>query len=416
MFDDSCYMEPLHLAGRLIMENGGETCRVEETVLRMGHAFGFREVECFAVPSGLFVSYRKSDGTIETAVKRIRRKGIDLTRIDEVNAISRHLEQEKMSCQEVLSQLKAVERRPSRLSPLQMAGAAAMSTAGWSLMFGGGVWDLVTAFFVGLLIEWVTLLMDKFHMQTLVATLAGGFLAAFLPMAVNRLTRGAGCRSGRRGRADAHAARLGDDERCAGHHTRRYGIGHFLSGQRGDVGGAACCRRTGGHGVPAPADGRCGMSYEPLGQGLWYFLTSFVGTLGFAILLHAPKRAWLPASLIGAMTYTLYWSLKQLSLDEAASMFLAALFGSLLAQFCARKMRMIATIFLLLSVVALVPGLGLYRCMEQLGHQQYALGAQTGILTMAGILMMALGIGVGSFLFKLVVSGTKKIMPGGKQK
>ena len=147
------------------------------------------------------------------------------------------------------------------------------------------------------------------------------------------------------------------------------------------------------------------MSYEPLGQGLWYFLTSFVGTLGFAILLHAPKRAWLPASLIGAMTYTLYWSLKQLSLDEAASMFLAALFGSLLAQFCARKMRMIATIFLLLSVVALV-----------LGHQQYALGAQTGILTMAGILMMALGIGVGSFLFKLVVSGTKKIMPGGKQK
>ena len=180
MFDDSCYMEPLHLAGRLIMENGGETCRVEETVLRMGHAFGFREVECFAVPSGLFVSYRKSDGTIETAVKRIRRKGIDLTRIDEVNAISRHLEQEKMSCQEVLSQLKAVERRPSRLSPLQMAGAAAMSTAGWSLMFGGGVWDMVTAFFVGLL--------DKFHMQTLVATLAGGFLAAFLPMAVNRLT------------------------------------------------------------------------------------------------------------------------------------------------------------------------------------------------------------------------------------
>ena len=145
MFDDSCYMEPLHLAGRLIMENGGETCRVEETVLRMGHAFGFREVECFAVPSGLFVSYRKSDGTIETAVKRIRRKGIDLTRIDEVNAISRHLEQEKMSCQEVLSQLKAVERRPSRLSPLQMAGAAAMSTAGWSLMFGGGA-DSLSAY------------------------------------------------------------------------------------------------------------------------------------------------------------------------------------------------------------------------------------------------------------------------------
>lgn len=158
------------------------------------------------------------------------------------------------------------------------------------------------------------------------------------------------------------------------------------------------------------------MSYALLGQELWYFLTSFIGTLGFAILLHAPKRAWLPASLIGASTYTLYCSLRQCGVDDASSMFLAALFGSLLAQFCARRMRMIATIFLLLSVVALVPGLGLYRCMEQLGSKQYALGAQTGILTMAGILMMALGIGVGSFLFKLVVSGTKKIMPGGKPK
>lgn len=158
------------------------------------------------------------------------------------------------------------------------------------------------------------------------------------------------------------------------------------------------------------------MNYGLLGQGLWYFLTSFVGTLGFAILLHAPKRAWLPASLIGALTYTLYWSLKQCAMDDPSAMFVAALFGSLMAQFCARRMRMIATIFLLLSVVALVPGLGLYRCMEQLGRNEYALGAQTGILTMAGILMMALGIGVGSFLFKLVVSGTKKIMPGGKQK
>ena len=116
------------------------------------------------------------------------------------------------------------------------------------------------------------------------------------------------------------------------------------------------------------------MSYAPLGQGLWYFLTSFVGTLGFAILLHAPKRAWLPASLIGAMTYTLYWSLKQLSLDEAASMFLAALFGSLLAQFCARKMRMIATIFLLLSVVALVPGL---RSGCPFSHLPSAAGCRT---------------------------------------
>ena len=38
--EESRFMEPLQLAGRLIVENGGETYRVEETITRMGRAFG----------------------------------------------------------------------------------------------------------------------------------------------------------------------------------------------------------------------------------------------------------------------------------------------------------------------------------------------------------------------------------------
>ena len=73
-------MKALQLAGRIIMENGGETYRVEETVTRMGRAFGLKDVESFAVPSGVFVSYEKEDGSHETAVLRVHRKGINLTR------------------------------------------------------------------------------------------------------------------------------------------------------------------------------------------------------------------------------------------------------------------------------------------------------------------------------------------------
>ena len=42
---ESRYMEPLQLAGRLIMENGGETYRVEETITRMGKAFGLEKYQ-----------------------------------------------------------------------------------------------------------------------------------------------------------------------------------------------------------------------------------------------------------------------------------------------------------------------------------------------------------------------------------
>ncbi len=182
MLDDSCYMAPLHLAGRLIMENGGETYRVEETITRMGRAFGFKEVESFAVPSGIFISYRKGDGTIETAVKRVRRKGIDLTRVNDVNAISRRMEQEPLSCDEVMALLEEIETRKPKLSRLQLTAAAALSSAGWAIMFGGGWLDAVIALLVTGLGQGLMYTLERFGLKSLVTTLTGSFLASFLPL------------------------------------------------------------------------------------------------------------------------------------------------------------------------------------------------------------------------------------------
>ena len=44
-------------------------------------------------------------------------------------------------------------------------------------------------------------------------------------------------------------------------------------------------------------------------------ISSFVGTLGFALLLHTPRRAILPASLIGMFAYLLYWVLLHSLID-----------------------------------------------------------------------------------------------------
>ena len=50
-------MKALCLAGRIILENGGETYRAEDTVRRMARALGLREADAFAIPSGLFISF-----------------------------------------------------------------------------------------------------------------------------------------------------------------------------------------------------------------------------------------------------------------------------------------------------------------------------------------------------------------------
>ena len=140
---------------------------------------------------------------------------------------------------------------------------------------------------------------------------------------------------------------------------------------------------------------------ETIGQSLIIFLSSTVGTLGFAIFMHAPKRAWLPASAIGGAAYVLYWVLLQFGVYEPLSIFLGALLGSLLGQYCARRMRMIATIFLLLAMIPLVPGLGLYRCMSYLAQEMYSAGADAGVRAMVDIVMIAFGLGIGSYVFRL---------------
>ena len=139
-----------------------------------------------------------------------------------------------------------------------------------------------------------------------------------------------------------------------------------------------------------------------IGQGALVFLSSSLGTFGFAVFMHAPKRAWLLASTIGGAAYLLYWTLMQFGVYEPLSMFLGARLGALLGQYCARRMRMIATIFLLLGMIPLVPGLGLYRCMHYLAQEMYSEGLDAGVRAMVDIVMIAFGLGIGSYVFRLL--------------
>ena len=143
-------------------------------------------------------------------------------------------------------------------------------------------------------------------------------------------------------------------------------------------------------------------------DGFVTLMSSFVGTLGFAIFMHAPHKAWLPASAIGGVSYLLYWVLLQLGTYEPLAIFIGAFLGSILGQYCARRMQMIATIFVLLSMIPLVPGLGLYRCMHFLAQEMYSAGADAGVRAMVDIVMIALGLAVGSFLFRMVVRATPR--------
>lgn len=145
-----------------------------------------------------------------------------------------------------------------------------------------------------------------------------------------------------------------------------------------------------------------------LEQLLRAILGAFFGTVGFAMLVHIPRRAWFVSGLVASLSYLVYWGLTLLQLSDPMAIFIGSLFGALVGLLCARMMKIIGTVFLMSAVVPVVPGLGLYRMMAALGQGQITAGAELGIRAMITVAMIALGVGAGAFADRVLWSRSKK--------
>ena len=71
-------------AGRLMLEGGSETYRVEDTMLRIARNAGIVGARCFTTTTGIFMSIGKHSYTQLTQVKE---RNINLEIVDRVNEL-----------------------------------------------------------------------------------------------------------------------------------------------------------------------------------------------------------------------------------------------------------------------------------------------------------------------------------------
>ena len=135
---------------------------------------------------------------------------------------------------------------------------------------------------------------------------------------------------------------------------------------------------------------------------------AFFGAVGFAMLVHVPKRSWFVSGLIAAFSYLVYWVFLRVGLSDPTSVFLGSFLGSIAGHLCARKMKIIGTVFLMSAVVPVVPGLGLYRMMAFFGQGRISDGADMGTRAMITVAMIALGLGAGSLIDRIIHSRSMK--------
>lgn len=167
------------MAAQLVLENGGETYRVEETAMRMAGGLGLDDVNVVAFPTSIFVNV---DG--RSRIRRITHRGTNSARLARVNDVSRRVERGELTLDEAGQALDAIAAERGWSQPMMIL-AYGVSSASFALVFGGGLGSFFVAFVVGMLVQIIQPLFARISMGTLLFNFCGGFLTALLCQATS---------------------------------------------------------------------------------------------------------------------------------------------------------------------------------------------------------------------------------------
>lgn len=164
--------------GCRILLYGGEANRAEDTVSRIGQAYGMDEVHVFAVAASIMVTVEK-DGESMTQTRRIVRTNTDLDKLDKFNDLSRLICRERTDFATVMSAIKEIDASPVYPWYIMMLAYAIIGSA-FAVFFGGGVAEFVVGFVVGALIRPVIKLADYLQSPPFFTNVAGAATTVML--------------------------------------------------------------------------------------------------------------------------------------------------------------------------------------------------------------------------------------------
>jgi uncharacterized membrane protein YjjP (DUF1212 family) len=136
------------LAGKIMLESGAETYRVEDTMMRIAASYGIKKSHSYVTPTGIMFSLETKEPT-KTKLIRISERTTDLKKVTMVNSVSRTISQGNISLEEAYEMLQEIEATNVAF-PLWVQLAAASISSGCFLIMFQGLWtDFIPAMFSG---------------------------------------------------------------------------------------------------------------------------------------------------------------------------------------------------------------------------------------------------------------------------
>ncbi len=412
-------------AGHILLENGAEISRVEETMERIAAAYGVEDESFFVLSNGIIAT-----GQHYARAEFIPIKGTQLSRVVEVNQLSRDVERRHpagpsapqspshpatpMPVPELASRLQAIRTAPGHPAWEIILGIA-LGVSAFSILFGGSLTDAAVTLACGLLLGTFMAYVTP-HLSRLIGNVAGGLVGGLLcilavhsatqllsPSATQPLTPSAPLHLPNMiigtiialvpGVPFTNGIRdLANEDYIAG--TTRL-TDAFL---------AFLCIALGValafivEGLFAGGIMQLGAPVKDPLASAWYFQlpAAFIGTIGFSALFGAPRRYYLDCGLAGTAGWAVYLLLASAGPTHVVgAAFLGALAVAVMAHLLAVTRRCPVTVFLICGIIPLVPGGGIFWTAYYIITNQLRLAATTGFtalkvtIAIAGAIILA---------------------------
>jgi uncharacterized membrane protein YjjP (DUF1212 family) len=141
-------MEVCLLAGKIMLQSGGETYRVEDTMMRMAAAFGIENSHSYVTPTGIIFSAEGAEPT-KTKLIRISTRSTDLKKVAMVNSISRRITSGELNLESALTLLKELDALNVTFPFMVQVAAASIASGCFMIMFMGEWIDFIPAMVTG---------------------------------------------------------------------------------------------------------------------------------------------------------------------------------------------------------------------------------------------------------------------------
>ena len=165
--------------GEAMLSNGAEVKRVEDTLMRIGRAYGAVRMDVFVITSSIVVTMVLPDDRVVTQTRRITNSGgTDFGKLEDLNALSRSYCEAPFSVRELEERLK----RESELKKdrLKLYLGSLLAAGGLAVFFGGSLLDGLLSGAFGVFICLIQELLSPFSNNKVITSFVCSFITGVM--------------------------------------------------------------------------------------------------------------------------------------------------------------------------------------------------------------------------------------------